>query len=135
MRGQGEKLTRKQEAAIVALLAEQTVASAADKLGVGEATLGPMLLDDNVAFPGREVRMPFAAPGSFGKSLPLSRGDLAWVWMFPLDVITGLPAMVWHDEQLNFCSARGSDNLSHMIEQILILRDLFEQGPTACRPR
>ena len=39
MTGHGEKLSRKQEVAIVALLEESTVAAAARRVGVGEATL------------------------------------------------------------------------------------------------
>jgi hypothetical protein len=39
MKGHGEKLTRKQEQAIAALLSEATVSSAAEKAGVGEVTL------------------------------------------------------------------------------------------------
>lgn len=39
MTGHGEKLTRKQDQAIGALLTEQTIAAAAEKVGVGEATL------------------------------------------------------------------------------------------------
>jgi hypothetical protein len=39
MIGHGEKLTRKQDQAIGALLTEQTIAAAAEKVGVGEATL------------------------------------------------------------------------------------------------
>ena len=39
MRGHGEKLTHKQDAAIAALLSETTVAAAAEKAGIGEATL------------------------------------------------------------------------------------------------
>ena len=39
MKGHGEKLTRKQEQAIAALLSEATVSSAAERTGVGEVTL------------------------------------------------------------------------------------------------
>jgi hypothetical protein len=39
MKGHGEKLTRKEEQAIAALLAEATVAAAAEKAGVSEVTL------------------------------------------------------------------------------------------------
>jgi hypothetical protein len=39
MKGHGEKFSRKQEQAIAALLSEATVASAAEKAGVGEVTL------------------------------------------------------------------------------------------------
>ena len=39
MKGHGEKLTRKQEQAIAALLSEATVGTAAEKAGVGEVTL------------------------------------------------------------------------------------------------
>jgi hypothetical protein len=39
MLGHGEKLTRKQEQAIGALLSEQTLAGAAEKVGVNEVTL------------------------------------------------------------------------------------------------
>ena len=39
MSGHGEKLTRKQEQAIGALLTEQTLATAAERAGVSEATL------------------------------------------------------------------------------------------------
>ena len=49
--------------------------------------------------------------------------------MSPLDVITGLPAVVWHDEELNFCSARCRNDLAQMIEEVFFLGDLFKQGP------
>lgn len=39
MTGHGEKLTRKQESAIAALISEPTVLQAAQKTGVGESTL------------------------------------------------------------------------------------------------
>jgi len=39
MNGHGEKLTRKQDQAIGALLTEQTIAAAADQVGVSEPTL------------------------------------------------------------------------------------------------
>jgi hypothetical protein len=39
MIGHGEKLTRKQEVAIAALLSEQTLAAAAERAGVSEVTL------------------------------------------------------------------------------------------------
>jgi hypothetical protein len=39
MKGHGQKLTRKQEAVIVALLTEPTHAAAAARAGIGEATL------------------------------------------------------------------------------------------------
>ena len=99
------------------------------EIGVGKAALGPMLLDDDVAFLGHEVRMPFTAPGSFGKSLPFTRGDLAWVRVSPLSVITRLPAMVRHDEELNLCSAHCRNDPAQMIEKVFFLGDLFEQGP------
>ena len=99
------------------------------EIGIGEAALRPMFLDDDVAFLGHEVWMPFAAPGSFGKSLPFTRGDLAWITVSPLDVITRLPAMMRHDEKLNLCSARCRNDLAQMVEEIFFLGDLFEQGP------
>src|SRR5687768_1104504 len=43
MRGHGEKLSRTQERAILALLQEPTVAAAAEACGVGEATLARWL--------------------------------------------------------------------------------------------
>jgi DNA-binding MurR/RpiR family transcriptional regulator len=50
MIGHGEKLTRKQEQAIAALLSEQTLATAAERTGVSEATLRRWLkLDGFVA--------------------------------------------------------------------------------------
>ena len=39
MSGHGEKLTRKQEAAIAALLLQPTITAAAAAVGIGEATL------------------------------------------------------------------------------------------------
>jgi hypothetical protein len=39
MKGHGEKLTRKQEQAITALLSEATVTSAAERAGISEVTL------------------------------------------------------------------------------------------------
>ena len=43
MKGHGEKLTRKQEEAIMALLSESTLASAAERIGVSDVTLGRWL--------------------------------------------------------------------------------------------
>ena len=39
MKGHGERLTRKQDEAIAALLSEATVAAAAQRVGIGEVTL------------------------------------------------------------------------------------------------
>ena len=41
MSGHGEKLTRKQDAAIGALLSQSTISAAAESVGIGEATLRP----------------------------------------------------------------------------------------------
>ena len=43
MKGHGEKLTRKQEEAIMALLSESTLASAAERIRVSDVTLGRWL--------------------------------------------------------------------------------------------
>ena len=43
MKGHGEKLTRKQEEAIMALLSEATLGSAAERIGVSDVTLGRWL--------------------------------------------------------------------------------------------
>ena len=56
MKGHGEKLTRKQEQAIAALLSEATVASAAEKAGVGEVTLYRWLKLDDFMAAYREAR-------------------------------------------------------------------------------
>ncbi len=45
MSGHGEKITRKQEAAIAALLSEPTIEKAAKACGIGEATLRRWLQD------------------------------------------------------------------------------------------
>ena len=73
--------------------------------------------------------MPFAAPGSLGKSLPFTRGDLAWVRVSPFSVITRLPTVVRHDEKLNFSSAHRRHDPAQMVEEMFFLGDLFEQGP------
>jgi len=56
MKGHGEKLTRKQEQAIAALLSEATVASAAEKAGVSEVTLWRWLKLDDFISSYREAR-------------------------------------------------------------------------------
>ena len=43
MKGPGEKLTRKQEEAIMALLSEATLGSAVERIGVSDVTLGRWL--------------------------------------------------------------------------------------------
>src|SRR5262245_51029168 len=45
MAGHGQKLTRKREQAVVALLAESSIVAAAARAGIGEATLGRWLRD------------------------------------------------------------------------------------------
>jgi hypothetical protein len=57
MRGHGQKLTRKSEAAIAALLLHPTVPAAAKAAGVGEATLWRWLKDPGFAARYREARV------------------------------------------------------------------------------
>ena len=56
MKGLGENLTPKQERAIAALLSEATVASAAEKAGVGEVTLYRWLKQRHFLAAYREAR-------------------------------------------------------------------------------
>ena len=56
MRGHGEKLTRKQEDAIAALLSEQTVGAAAEKAGISEASLWRWLKDAGFVLAYRGAR-------------------------------------------------------------------------------
>ena len=56
MQGHGEKLTRKQEQAISALLAEATLASAAERVSVNESTLRRWLSLPEFAAAYREAR-------------------------------------------------------------------------------
>jgi phage terminase small subunit len=56
MKGHGEKLTRKQEQAIAALLSEATVASAAERAGISEVTLWRWLKQPEFKAPYREAR-------------------------------------------------------------------------------
>jgi hypothetical protein len=56
MKGHGEKLSRKQEQAIAALLSEATVGAAAERAGVGEVTLWRWLKDDAFKAAYREAR-------------------------------------------------------------------------------
>ena len=56
MKGHGEKLTRKQEQAIAALLSETTVAAAAERAGVGEVTLWRWLKLPDFTSAYREAR-------------------------------------------------------------------------------
>ena len=56
MRGHGEKLTRKQEAAIAALLSEATVGGAAEHAGVSEASLWRWLKMPDFQAAYREAR-------------------------------------------------------------------------------
>jgi hypothetical protein len=56
MKGSGEKLTRKQERAISALLSEATMSSAAEKVGVSEVTLWRWLREEDFKLAYREAR-------------------------------------------------------------------------------
>ena len=56
MIGHGEKLTRKQEQAIGALLSEQTLGGAAEQAGIGEATLRRWLKQPDFLADYREAR-------------------------------------------------------------------------------
>lgn len=56
MKGHGEKLTRKQEQTIAALLSEATVGAAAEKVGVGEVTLYRWLKMPEFLMAYREAR-------------------------------------------------------------------------------
>jgi len=56
MTGHGEKLTRKQEQAIGALLSEQTLGAAADQAGISEATVRRWLKQPEFLSAYREAR-------------------------------------------------------------------------------
>ena len=56
MKGHGEKFTRKQEEALAALLSEQTIAAAAEKVGIGEVTLWRWLKRDDFLAAYRAAR-------------------------------------------------------------------------------
>ena len=56
MKGHGEKLSRKQEQAIVALLAEPTIATAAGAIGIGEVTLWRWMQKPGFAEAYRQAR-------------------------------------------------------------------------------
>jgi transposase-like protein len=56
MQGHGEKLTRKQEQAISALLSEATLSAAAERIGVNEATLRRWLRQADFTAAYREAR-------------------------------------------------------------------------------
>ena len=56
MIGHGEKLTRKQDAAIGALLSQTTISSAAESVGIGEATLRRWLKDPGFLTADRAAR-------------------------------------------------------------------------------
>jgi hypothetical protein len=56
MTGHGEKLSRKREQAIAALLSEATVASAAERAGIGEVTLWRWLKQPEFKAAYREAR-------------------------------------------------------------------------------
>ena len=56
MTGHGEKLTRKQESAIAALISEPTVLQAAEKTGVGESTLWRWMKESGFRSAYRQAR-------------------------------------------------------------------------------
>ena len=56
MSGHGEKLTRKQDAAIGALLSQPTISAAAESVGIGEATLRRWLKDPGFLAAYRSAR-------------------------------------------------------------------------------
>ena len=56
MKGHGEKLSRKQELAVAALLTESTIAAAAQKAGVGEVTLWRWLKQEGFTSVYRSAR-------------------------------------------------------------------------------
>lgn len=56
MKGHGEKLSRKQEAAVAALLTESTLCRAAERARVGEVTLWRWLKEPGFKAAYREAR-------------------------------------------------------------------------------
>jgi hypothetical protein len=105
------------------------------EIGVGEAALRPMFFDDYIFLLWCEIRMPFAAPCSFRKRLPLPGRNLIRIGMFPLLVVAGFSAMMRHDEELHFRGSRCRDDLAQMIEQMLFFGDLLDHRPKLCRRR
>jgi len=90
-----------------------------------------MFLDDDVAFPRREIGVPFTAPRAFRKEPPLPRRDLARARMVPAIIVADLPTMTRHDEHLNTGLAdRGGDG-----SQIIEKPDLPGELPNRCSSR
>jgi len=62
------------------------------EIRIGEAALGPVLFDNDVASLRHEVGVPLAAPASLCEGMPLLQRAPAWVRMIPVFVIARLPS-------------------------------------------
>ncbi len=87
------------------------------QVGVGKAALRPMLMGDDIAGLGREIRMPFAAPFAAGEAVPLHNGALCRVGMIPVFIIARLPAAMGHDDNLNPRTSDGLVDAAKIVEQ------------------
>src|SRR4029450_9633892 len=76
-----------------------------------------------------EIRMPLAAPGANGAELAFTGPDLRGIGMLPAPIVSGLPAMMRHDEDLDVLLSDGRDDGLQVVDQTDLLRDLLDPGP------
>src|SRR6202020_696872 len=96
---------------------------------VGEATLGPMLLDDDVARLRHEVGMPLAAPATLREGLQLLYLALAGIHVIPAFIIAGLPTAMGNEEDFDAGRAGAGDNRAQVIEQSNLIGDALHHRP------
>src|SRR5207245_2350495 len=97
------------------------------EIGVGEAALCPMFVDDDVPLLRSEFRIKLAAPAAGLEDSRMKRAHLRRVHMLPSVEVTFVSPVVWYDEYLDTCGSNRRKQFAEVIEQARRLRRLLDQ--------
>ncbi|MDT4851157.1 hypothetical protein FQZ97_853290 [compost metagenome] len=116
-------------------MADAPLLEAQIQVGVGESARAPMLGNDGVAWPGREIGVPFAAPFTPCEVMAVHDLALGGRRVVPVLVVARFPAPMRHDEHRNATGADGTIQRTQVVEQADFGSDGLYEGidPAAFR--
>src|SRR5271155_2380738 len=88
------------------------------KIRIGEATLSPMLVNDDITFPRAEFRVEFSAPSAAFENLILLDHHLRPGPLLPVFIITLLVTAVGQDEDFEPGGSSRWDQLTQVTEHV-----------------
>src|SRR5262245_46251281 len=99
------------------------------EVGIGEAALSPVLPDDDVTVPRREIGMELTSPRSLREVMVLLDVPLSGIDVPPALIVPLFPLAMRDDEDANASVPGRSVDRTQVLEQTDFFRDLLETWP------